>query len=187
MQSITLTEILIGLIPLLTISLSLIAYVKVYKNRQKKNQSNDILVEPKYNMSNGTHKPDQRALLLEDSVILVEDHEMPYELMMSLQPSDPVYIKYYDLYKPMIVVMYKHEVGYVLIPRDEEGQPRFYPFYKVFIGVPRQDFVTGFIRTKEGEDNVFIINGLVPKQKIVEDEVNAQYSDHHDYDISKEE
>lgn len=165
-----LQTIIISYLIIIAIIIALIClYVKVYNNRLKNKQSesfsNESSARVRYSMTELEEEYHKRALLLEDEVILIGDISMPYELMMSLTPKDPVYIKYYDTYRPMIVLMYKHELGYVLIPRDEEGDPKFYPFYKVFIGVPRIDFVTGFIRSKEGEDDVFIVNGLVERLK----------------------
>lgn len=156
--------VIISLAFVLMVTTGIMIFTRVYKNRQEKNrqEQNDKIANEGYSKPNSLIK---RALLLEDSVILVGDHEMVYELSMFLSPADPVYIKYYNEYKPMLVLMYKHDVGYVLVSQDEEGEPKFYPYYKVFVAIPRQDFVTGHIRTIEGEEDVFVINGLAPREE----------------------
>lgn len=101
-----------------------------------------------------------KALVLDNVVNLMGDKVIPYTVPHILATTiEFVYIKYYDYYKRMKVLMYDEEVGWVLIPEEGDNEPKFYYPHKVHIGLPNKDFVEGYIRREDGEE-VFVVVGL---------------------------
>lgn len=61
--------------------------------------------------------------------------------------DNPIYIKYYDSLKKMIVLMYEENIGYVLTPEDRE-LPKFYHISEVYIA-PINTSINGYIKDDE--------------------------------------
>lgn len=155
---------------ILAITIGLIWYIRAYKSRQRArgfHKVDDLPPVKEQAMEKPVKARLKTALILKDKhgehlVELLGGVTLPIDYDANFVPPDKVYIKYYDDYEPMLVLMYRHGVGYVLVSETREAEPKFYPPHKVFVGQPVTDYVQGYLDTEDVEqDAVFIVTSRV--------------------------
>lgn len=132
-----------------------------YANRKDKFVHND-----RPSQAESPHKI-LRALVITGQHVELMGGAMEYVIPFTLGDTiDRVYIKFYDTYRPMVPLMYNEEVGWVLLPEDnQENDPKYYPLHKVHIGIPSETFVEGYI-AKRDDDEVFVVTNIIENELV---------------------
>lgn len=148
-------------IALLTLII-IVLFIKLYDARYKLKHINDP-ISPKHSI--------KRALYIKDIVELEGGVELEWVYDKSFNPPDLVYIKYFNHYEPMIVIMFDYQNGYVLALQDREGSPRYYRVDEVYLDHPRESYVEGYTVNTD-EDIVFYITRVLNQDELVKEEGN---------------
>lgn len=134
-----------GLIVLILV-LGITIFVLAYNNKQRKSKAFHEMKDF------SPIKPERKikmALLLENEVELVGGITMNYYFDEAFTPPIKVYIKYFNELCEMLNLMYRHNIGFVLVSEERETSPKYYHLEQVYIGKPGEMYVKGYIDDTE--------------------------------------
>ena len=89
--------------------------------------------------------------LIVDGGILLMGSETPISLVFGLRFEPQIlWIKYYNDYREMRVLMFDRNIGAVLTDMNEESPPKFYSRWQIYPGRPQVDYVEGYVEDVSG-------------------------------------